>query len=62
MIETLNSEDDGIRRLITSHGGVQVTILSILKDFFTHAFDGSGTFVEKKIQKSQTYLFFFSLQ
>jgi hypothetical protein len=42
MLQTLARENDGVKRLIKSFGGLNVCVLTILRDFFRHAFDGSG--------------------
>lgn len=41
-LETLDEENEGIRRYLQSYGGVEKVKKDILFDFFTHAFDGSG--------------------
>lgn len=41
-LETACETDDGLRLFMESYGGIEVAKRDILRDFFTHAFDGSG--------------------
>ncbi len=48
LVQTLNNleeacdESDGLKRYMMAYGGIEKAIKDVLKDFFTHAFDGSG--------------------
>lgn len=41
-IQSVCSENEGVRRYIDHYGGLEKAKKAILQDFFTHAFDGSG--------------------
>ena len=41
-LETAADENEGLGRYMESHGGLDKIKRTILHDFFTHAFDGSG--------------------
>jgi hypothetical protein len=41
-LEDACEQDEGLKRYMDAYGGIEKAIKDILKDFFTHAFDGSG--------------------
>lgn len=42
VLEAACDENDGLRRYMAAYGGLEKAKRDVLRDFFTHAFDGSG--------------------
>ena len=41
-LEEACAQDEGLKRYMLAYGGIDKAVKDVLRDFFTHAFDGSG--------------------